>query len=63
MTQNFPGSPVVKPLASTTGGTGSIPGRQSRIPNASRHRPKKKNFFFNEKDKIPDFRSSESGGR
>ena len=46
MTQNFPGSPVVKPLASTAGGTGSIPGRQSRIPNASRHRPKKKIFFF-----------------
>ena len=63
MTQNFPGSPVAKPLTSTAGGTGSIPGRRSRIPNASRHSQKKKFFFLNEEDKTPDLRSSESGGR
>ena len=40
--RNFPGSPVVRTLASTAGGTGSISGGRSKIPHVAQHGPKKK---------------------
>ena len=39
---DFPGSPVVRTLASAEGGTGSISGGRSKIPHVAQRGQKKK---------------------
>ena len=35
--QDFPGGPVVKNPPANAGDTGSIPGQESKVPQATRH--------------------------
>ena len=46
---NFPGSPVVKTLDPSAGGTGSIPGQGTKIPHAAGLAKIKKIYKLNEK--------------
>ena len=44
--RDFPGGPVVKTPPSNEGGTGSIPGRGTKIPHAAWRNQKKKNVSY-----------------